>query len=270
MQREQGLVEKGSIRMLGWQIFVHSVRMVFGNLKQVLQIVVVPALAGFLLAATSFWITGVPLEVFDDSASGLPADVSSASYTAFMMLLVLSVALTGAWMVIAWHRYVLLEEYPRGMVPPFRVSQVFNYVGRWALLILIVVAILILPFGIINALANSLPLIVILVLYLLLVLGVAICFFRLAIVLPSTAIGKQPKFSEAWAATEGSNGTVLTMIVVLFLFQLVVQLVFSAALLVPLFGPLLVLFATFLIIPMINISILTTMYGIFVEKRELS
>ena len=98
--------------MLGWQIFVHSVRMVFGNLKQVLQITIGPALIATALIVGLFMVSGIPLEALDDSAEGLPAGTSAASVFLFVLGLVVVIFVTMFWIAVSWHRFILLEEYP--------------------------------------------------------------------------------------------------------------------------------------------------------------
>jgi hypothetical protein len=62
----------------------------------------------------------------------------------------------------------------------------------------------------------------------------------------------------------------VALVVLLVLFQMGLQLLFAALLIVPLIGALVVVFASMLIVPLINVSILTTFYGVFIEKRALS
>ena len=92
------------------------------------------------------------------------------------------------------------------------------------------------------------------------------CALRLSVALPAVAIGKPLPFSQAWEATQGKSGPIVFLLVLNFGAQYLVQLLFIQLGFFPLFGHVLNL----LVIPMINISILTTMYGVFVEKRELS
>jgi hypothetical protein len=49
-----------------------------------------------------------------------------------------------------------------------------------------------------------------------------------------------------------------------------VQLVVTLLTFIPVLGAFLSLFFGVLVLPLINVSILTTMYGVFVEKRELT
>ncbi|MEL6587263.1 MAG: hypothetical protein AAFQ50_11480, partial [Pseudomonadota bacterium] len=116
------------------------------------------------------------------------------------------------WVAVAWHRYVLLDERPTGVIPTFRGSEMGAYF-LWSLLIglMIVIAIfaasiplglvlLIVPAGVGALVVTSGALF----------LGM-ILFYRLGILLPSIAIGKQMTVSDAWDATRGHSGTVMVL-----------------------------------------------------------
>ncbi|WP_170468251.1 hypothetical protein [Ruegeria arenilitoris] len=255
--------------MLGWQIFVHSVRMVFGNLKQVLQITVGPALIATGLIVALFMVTGIPLEAFDESADSLPDGISAASVTFFLFGLFAVIAAVVFWIAVSWHRFILLEEYPGGIFPAFRFDRILAYFGR-ILLLGILMMIAWIPVGVVIAVLGEtlLPLSIILTL----AYGVflIVCFYRLSIILPAAAIGEPITLGEAWNSTTGVAGSILVLLVVAFLFQLLVQLVFSVLVFIPVLGILLTVFLGTLILPMISVSIFTTMYGVFIEKRQLS
>ena len=98
--------------MLGLEIFVHSVKMVLRNLTQALQISVVPALIGGFLAIGLFFLFGIPFEEFNSETNGFPEGVTAASFTGFLLCLMAVVFGVMLWIVVSWHRFVLLEEYP--------------------------------------------------------------------------------------------------------------------------------------------------------------
>ncbi len=255
--------------MLGWQIFVHSVRMVFGNLKQVLQITVGPALIATIVIVGLFMALGIPLEVFDESAVELPPGVSAGSVFVFVFVLLAVIFITMFWIAVSWHRFILLEEYPTGILPIFRFDRILAYFGRILLLgILMMVAYIpmLLVFAVLGEGLAGLSVILMIVYSIFLV----ICFYRLSIILPAAAIGSPISLSDAWNNTTGVGGAILLLLLVAFLFQVLVQLVFMALAFIPILGVLLSVFFGTLVLPMINVSIFTTMYGVFIEKRELS
>ncbi len=255
--------------MLGLEIFVHSVRMVLRNLTQALQISFVPALIGGFLAIGLFFLFGIPFEEFNSETNGFPEGVTAASFTGFLLCLMAVVFGVMLWIVVSWHRFVLLEEYPSGLVPPFRFDRVLAYFGRLLMLGLIALIIMIPGALIMGMMAQSSVALGILV-WLGLIIFLTIGFYRASPILPGAAIGKPIKLSEAWQATSGASGAIALLVVLSILFQILLQLLASLLLFVPIIGVLIVLFASMLIVPLINVSILTTIYGVFIEKRELA
>ncbi len=255
--------------MLGLEIFVHSVKMVLRNLTQALQISVVPALIGGFLAIGLFFLFGIPFEEFNSETNGFPEGVTAASFTGFLLCLMAVVFGVMLWIVVSWHRFVLLEEYPSGLVPPFRFDRVLAYFGRLLMLGLIALIIMIPGALIMGMMAQSSVALGILV-WLGLIIILTIGFYRASPILPGAAIGKPIKLSEAWQATSGASGAIALLVVLSILFQILLQLLASLLLFVPIIGVLIVLFASMLIVPLINVSILTTIYGVFIEKRELA
>ncbi|MCL6283473.1 hypothetical protein M3P21_07985 [Ruegeria sp. 2012CJ41-6] len=254
--------------MLGWKIFVHSVGMVLRNLKEALQISVIPGFLGFAVIIGLFFVFGIPFENFDTETTGLPAGVTGGEMTLFFVFFMVTIFVVMFWIVVSWHRFVLLEEYPSGIIPPFRFDRILAYFGRYLLLMLLALLAFI-PAGLVMLVlreASGLVTVVAVAAFLVLV----VCFIRLSIILPAAAIGKPITLSQAWAATTGSAGAIIVLIIVSVLFQIAIQ--FGAALLamIPVLGIIIVLFATMLVLPLINVSILTTMYGHFVEKRDLT
>ncbi|NOD33336.1 hypothetical protein GS632_02195 [Ruegeria sp. HKCCD7296] len=255
--------------MLGWQIFVHSVRMVFGNLKQVLQITVGPAVIATIAIVALFLALGIPLEALDENAGELPPGTTAGSILIFMFVLLVVLLGTMFWIAVSWHRFILLEEYPTGVLPTFRFDRILAYFGRF-LMLGILMAIAFIPMSLVVAvLGESLAWLslIILISY---TVFLVICFFRLSIILPAAAIGSPISLKDAWSNTTGVGPSILVLLVVAFLFQVLVQLVFTALAIIPVVGVLLTVFFGTLILPMINVSIFTTMYGVFFEKRQLS
>ncbi len=255
--------------MLGLEILVHSVKMVIRNLKQALQISVVPALIGGLLAIALFFLFGIPFEEFDSETTGFPEGVTAASFTGFMLCLMVVVLGVMLWIIVSWHRFVLLEEYPTGLVPPFRFDRVLAYFGRLLMLCLIALVIMLPAMLVMGLMAQASAALGILV-WVALVIFLTIGFYRASPILPGAAIGKPIKLSEAWQATSGASGAIALLVVLSILLQLLLQLLASLLLFVPVIGVLIVLFSSMLVIPLINVSILTTIYGVYIEKRELS
>ncbi len=255
--------------MLGWKIFLHSFRMVFGNLRQVLQITVGPAIIGTLVLfglALVFGATGnLSDQMVSGFASGSPENVSPI----FGFLTLVVVAAVMGWIAVSWHRFVLLEEYPEGFLPVFRSDRVIAYILR-ILLIGVIAVIAFLPTGLVFAALGEGLIAVSTILLVVYAIVLAVCFFRIAIILPAAALGEPLSIRNAWKKTTGTTGSIIALMIVAVVFQFCAELVFSILLFIPVLGLLLFLFFMTLVLPMINVSVLTTMYGIFVEGRELT
>jgi hypothetical protein len=188
---------------------------------------------------------------------------------------VLSVA-AGMWIAVGWHRYVLLDEMPRAIAPPFRGDRILAYFGNTLLVGLIAAGIGLMVFVPLVFIAAGLGRGGGDVTYLLLLIPLAGYFFiavlvyRVSLILPASAIGKPITISESWAATKGSGGTIFILALVTVLCAL--ALTFPVLWIRPNLGAL----AAFLwqtivgwIELMVAISIITTLYGHFIEKRPV-
>ncbi|WP_170761038.1 hypothetical protein [Ruegeria lacuscaerulensis] len=180
------------------------------------------------------------------------------------------------WIFIAWHRFVLLEEFPQGWIPPVRGWCVVKYFKQsikvlavaWIISFGVGMAFLVLFTVLTNA--ELLPRAV-LILPTIVSMFVSYFFvFRLGLVFPAAAIGHSLSVREVFLITKGKNGTLLVLsfiqifglIMTSWLIDTVAAAVPTAALateaLVQLFFSL------------ICVSVWTTLFGVFVEKRELS
>ncbi|MDX1743297.1 MAG: hypothetical protein R3186_06855 [Ruegeria sp.] len=255
--------------MLGWKIFAHSLRMVFGNIIQVLQITVGPALIATAVIVSLVFVLGVPLDAFDESSGDLPPGFSFGAFFAFTLLMVVVMSIVIFWIAVSWHRFILLEEYPSGIFPPFRMDLILAYLGRVLMLVLIMFVGYI-PIAIVFAVLGQSLVAVSIVVTVVYSVFLLISFYRLSIILPAAAIGKPITLGEAWSQTVGAGADIIFLVIVAVLFQLLVQLAFTMLAVIPVLGVLLSVFFGMLILPMVNVSILTTLYGVFVEKRELT
>lgn len=256
--------------MMGWRIFKHSVQMVLRNFQQALQIALVPGLIGMSLLVGLAMVTGA-WDGFQSLASNPNTDPTVSELDdlgAFGFLSLPVIWAIAFWIVVSWHRYVLLEEMPQGWVPPFRADRILAYFGLLLMLGLIALIALVPLFFIIAVLGDS-SVNLSLTIGVFYFLAVVLCIYRLSIMLPASAIGQPITLGAAWSKTEGIFGTLIVLLVVSFVFQILVQTVFSLLLAIPVIGFALVLIPSILILPLINVSILTTMYGVYVEGRSI-
>jgi hypothetical protein len=249
---------------MGFKIFVHAIDLVFNNLGSALRI------SGLLYFVPAVLYQVVALMVVAPSANPLATlNIVTAVYG-------IVACVAALWTAVAWHRYVLLDETPGAALPVFHGDRVLAYFGNSLLLGLIALGIALVvmfPLGLVAAgfargggpftyLAVVVPLISIFV--------IAVFMYRLALILPASAVGKPIRLSEAWAATSGTNGAIfviaLASAVCIVLISLpTAWLTWNAVWWVTALWEILVGWVQVIV----GVSIITTLYGHYVEKRAL-
>ncbi|MBK4216944.1 hypothetical protein JJJ17_13485 [Paracoccus caeni] len=255
--------------MLALRILKHSFLQLIGNWRQALAISFLPMLLQVLAGAgaLAFITTRKP-----------QIDATQISTFGDMILPIIAFALifalTTIWIAVNWHRYVLLHER-QGLLPGFKGRPVWKYAISMLAIGLIIIPVL-LAFGFVaGALLGMLQLglaatVLINLIFAALLMTLVL---RLSIGLPAAAIGAQQPITIAWRETIGATGTLLA----LALFMTALQLLFDRYLFsILIFNlglgviPTLVLqLVTYWFWMLLSLSILTTLYGYFVEKREL-
>jgi hypothetical protein len=259
--------------MKAWQIFVHSWRQVFGNLGPALQVSAIPYLIG---QAALF---GSGLHNYP-TPEALQTAIQSGQLNpglAFAVGLVSGVM--SLWIAVAWHRFVLTEERG-GVVPVFHADRVLGYFGKGLGigLMMVIPALVLLMLGAVvaggligpdpAALANS-PgkLLVAQLVPLIFLLPVGVLMTRLSAMLPGAALKSGVPILSGWEATRGQGWVLLGVVVLTFGLGLILQL--------PLFfiqsGLLAFVWSsvTGWISLMLGASVLTTLYGHYIERRGL-
>lgn len=200
--------------------------------------------------------------------------------TGFLVVLVwlLVVMLAGAAIAVHWHRYILLDEVPRiGEILRLD-NKTWRYFGNVLLIALAVSAVQALVMIPVRAaiggseagnLVESL-------LSLIMGLVAGVLSYRLGVKLPAVALDRRDfRFSHAWEATRGNDLRLLSV----FLIQLMITLLVVGALYLLLAGlavlhpalgvvGLVVLLVFLWLVTIFNITILTSLYGFFVEGRD--
>ncbi|KCV82518.1 hypothetical protein ATO10_06236 [Actibacterium atlanticum] len=248
----------------GFKIFTHALRMVFGNFGTVLRILVPPVLIAAAVFVGAMYMSGLSFEELDASAQPAQGPNPIFILTAFLLIV-----FTFIWVAVAWHRFVLLEERPVGALPKPHMNAMMSYVGKILLLSLIGVVCMI-PVAVLLwalvAVTNS-PVLGLVPLLMMLVFSVF--FLRASVVLPAAAIGRKLTVREAWEATRGSTWPiVLCYFLSMVLGMLLSGLSLGGTLITPFLG-VAVQIATQPVLTVINMSVLTTLYGHYVEGREL-
>ncbi len=269
--------------MKGLQIFLHSVRQVTGNFAQAVRISIVPYSVQFvsstLLLGTSYSSGQAdPAEIMR-GGGGMLLLLSMINLIVVLLLSMINlivVLLTSIWAAVAWHRFVLKGEMPNGFIPTFRADRIWAYFAR-SFGIGLLCIVLALPFGMIGGMV-AMPfmsetgptgtgmLIILLITY----FPITVISYRLSTALPATALDASSAFSSGWEVTKGELSTfvVLALITLVLYFgvssivanqfvgNVVLSLIWQAV-----FGWVSV---------MVGLSVLTTLYGHYIEKRALS
>ncbi|MBV2359447.1 hypothetical protein KUH32_06655 [Thalassococcus sp. CAU 1522] len=253
--------------MKGWQIFVHSVRLVLNNLGDALR---VSAVLYAVQAAVQIVLFLNPPGVMemDVVANGEPMQMMDPGDALRVLALQIVGIVASLWIAVAWHRYVLAGEYPKGWLPAWPGSKLAGYLGRSimiGLLIALGVAILSIPVGFLAVLVPGLG---VLTISALIGFG-AFLFFKMGPILPAVALGEPIRLSEAWNATRGQDSAILTLALIVIAGSLLVQ---APTLLAGTGTPFITLVYTLVtgwFLTLIGASMLTTLYGHFVQGRPI-
>ncbi|MGR3435633.1 MAG: hypothetical protein ACU0CO_12210 [Shimia sp.] len=259
---------------MAWQMLTHSFRMVWGNLGHALRVSVVPfaILAAIVIAAILVAGVGDTFATLNTIEPGATPEVAPGEFGLFflvVLVIALAYVFVSAWIAVAWHRFILLEEYPSGWVPAWR-PEVPGYVGRFFLLGLLYFAVF---------LAAALPLALVVtggggavvgvVLFVVALVYGVYALFRWSVVLPAAAIGRRMTLREAWTETQEERGMIFWFLVLYGLALIAVNVVGGLLGLIPVLGALVSLAISWFMF-LVGLAALTTIYGIAVEGRQLS
>jgi hypothetical protein len=179
---------------------------------------------------------------------------------------------------VNWHRYILLDEMPRGSEYLRLDSLTMRYFGNLLLLFLfifLIALVVVIPLAIIGAVTGAETFFTIISVVVALPIA-GIVFMRWGIKLPAIALGKDMTFPVAWRLTDGNNGPVFLV----FLFNVLVTFGVGIAfgltvLLINAISPGIALIIEFAgqlvlnwILSILGITLLTSLYGFFVENRN--
>ena len=249
--------------MQGWQIFKHAFMMVVRNIIPALQIFLLP---NAILIGGVFALVLLNPDLQNTLFSGEEVEFTTAPPSGFFSTLLLGLVgyvFVQIWTIVAWHRFVLLEEYPQGWLPPLSLDRMGAYFLR-AFIIFAILAAASLIF--VFALIFTGPLAAVIALPAMVFAWIV--FMRWSITLPAAAVAQNITLGEAWDATRESTGLFLGLLFSLLLFGLLVALVGFVFEQIPVLGVFWNI-PTQILLTVINISVITTLYGVFVEKREL-
>jgi len=251
---------------LGWLLFKHSVLMVWRNFQQALQIFLLPTILAIAIVLGAAFGLGVPPGAFATTPEGSGDPVPGGLYL-FIWIAFMTIVFVMCWTVVAWHRFVLLEEYPQGWIPAVKGDRIAAYVGRSILLILAFFAMSI-PLVIVMTATMGVPVVMWPLLFACSLI-VYVFGLRLSITLPAAAIGSRLTFGQAFEETRGAFWPILTIAFcsgVLGFSLNAVELLFAN---IPVLYYIWAV-PTQLFVAVLNVSVITTLFGHYVEKRTVT
>ncbi len=200
-----------------------------------------------------------------------PTPEQAATFLQYIIPFYLVAALSLASLAVIWHRYILRDEWPRGL-QLLRIDRtVMRYLGNLIMMTLLVAFALIIPMLLVTVIGSSIPVLSGFGFGLVVMFATALSF-RLGLKFPAIAIENRAyRFADALTQTKGSFGSiifysfmvVLTVMVGGLILDHVLRLISATAE----FGFLLS-YGYQWITTMFGITALTTLYGFFEEKRS--
>lgn len=257
--------------MQGWTIFIHSLRMVFENLGPALRISGLLYLVHMLVNAYFVLNYADDLQVLQQNmtAGFVPTELPSGLVTAMTLNLVVSL-LTSLWIAVLWHRFILLSQIPDSIIPPLFSGMVARYLGKTIQLSLMLAV-----FGVVLGMllgvaigpflgplsAAAIPLIL---------LGVLLYLsYRLGLVFPAIALSTPMAFKASWENTKTASGAIAQLAAIAVVSTVIIQIPSNMNSDPSSIIDLIYSYVIGWIAMMVGISVLTTLYGIFIEGREI-
>lgn len=254
--------------MKAWQIFRHALRQLTGNFKAAVSVSALPlglALIGLLLVSGDILLLS-PEQMQQRVSTGQAAGDAGRSLIAVVIF-----GVAFLWTAVAWHRFVLLGELS-GWRPPFHGRRMAAYFGKGLLLGLILIIPALMLMALIAMLAASLPAgLVPYTLFLVIpaYLALSTITLRLATILPGVALGHQTPLLEGLTTTGGNGLVFLALVVILALAGLVTDLIAQALAGISLGLAFVWYIPAQWFMTMLGLSVLTTLYGHYIDQRPL-
>ncbi|WP_299611948.1 hypothetical protein [uncultured Tateyamaria sp.] len=248
------------------RIFTHAVSMVFRDLGATLRAtsvgVILIALASALLIAIAPGLAS-GVTTFDDPEALAQIPNFGLVVPAFFLM-----AIGYLVMIAAWHRFVLLPNDRRdeGFTP--NAGIVLGYLGR-SILLGLAVGLLAIPLfvviGIVGAGAGE---VVASIVAIPLIALMGWLLLRWSLILPACTIGRKMTFKESWEASKPLAGTIFVIMIILAVVDFALNFAMAAVITDNVISAIISIIVSVLY-ALVSASILTTLYGIAVEGREV-
>ncbi len=258
--------------MKGIGLFTHAIGMVLGNLGAALRI------SGLLMAFQFALVIGLGLQalflpVMPEPA--LPGELPAATLPPAAPVFFLVQLFSALWITVAWHRFILREEVPVGIVPHFHGRAMLRYLGV-GLLLMLLLGLAALPLALLatfiigptalvaQGLSASLAFAA------LVILPITYLLLRLSPILPAAALEERLPLREAWYRTGASGGVMLVLALAALIAHTLLNLP-SAILVQGLPGVAFVYsFLAHWLALLVGASLVTTIHGHYIEERPLN
>ena len=256
----------------GYRMLRHVVAQVFGNFGQAARLTFVPTFLPMAVLLMLFLNWGVSFDSFQDPTvdpTTLP-DVNPGVIFLTVLVGVVASLITYCWAAVGWHRFVLLEEYGNGVVPQWHGANIMSYIGRSLLIGLVAIGVGFAGLLVIGIVVAALPYQA--VAFLLLTgftMGLTWVVTRIGLILPAAALGQPMGIGESWQATKPVSTDLLVPVVIIslaitLLNQAIMVLFTNSSLgLIP-------LALLYWLQILLNLSLMTTLYGTQVQGRQLN
>ena len=253
---------------MGWKIVAHSLALLFRNFGNALKVSVAPLLVALFLGWLAFRVTGAsPQMIAFGIAMGRIAPQAAVAISIVLIVFLFA----SAWIAVAWHRFILLEEYP-GLVPQMPGSRIAAYVGRSIVLALLLLIVIFPASAVVGQLLVISGLSQLSAAQLLVSYGLAVLFsyvwLRVAIVLPATAVGRPYTLSQGWNDGARLSGEIFNASAIVVALNMVATMILNLLPLGIVPGLIAQVVVTWVTM-MTGSSLLTTLYGHLAEGRRL-
>jgi hypothetical protein len=214
----------------------------------------------------------------------VPGQMPELNTILVFLAIVLSSMLVFASIAVSWHRYILLDEVPQGLARLRMDGPVLRYFGNSILIVIcsfLVAFAAMIPLGMIAAglslVSKGLGFAMAILFYIVCVLWLMGIAARWSIKLVSVALGRRDfGMSMAWAATRENQMRIIGLYVLFFLVAFLLALVFGGLTFFMLQNANVLALCVGMAVQMVfkwittiwGVTLLTSLYGFFVENRE--
>lgn len=256
----------------GYRMLRHVVAQVFGNFGQAISLTFLPTFLPMVVLLGLFMMWGVSFTAVGAPFADPGPNASVNDGVVFLTVLggVVVSMITYCWAAVGWHRYILLEEHGNGLMPRWHGSMVLSYLGRSMLIGLIAIGVAIGGLLALGALILAVPVpAVALLLTFGFSTGLTWVVTRIGLILPAAALGRPMRIGESWQATGPVSGHLLVPVLFITLAMTILN-----QLVVVIFGAsslgMIPLALIYWIQILLNLSLMTTLYGTQIEGRHLN